>query len=126
MPQRDTGDFATAFAIGAALGIGATLLLRPRRSSRAERLLKEIEPYRKQAARRARRARKRVRAGSRERTERGSELVAAGRDRVGEFRGGLSDLLSGARDGLVRTVEDRFSQAPKTLKRRARRIISRP
>jgi hypothetical protein len=33
--QDDTSDFLTAFAIGTALGVGATLLLRPRPAPRA-------------------------------------------------------------------------------------------
>lgn len=125
MPQRETTDFATAFAIGAVLGIGAMLLLRPRPSSRVERIVKEIEPYRRKAVRRARRARKRGGTTSPVRAERRGELVSAGRDLLGEFRGELADLLSGAREELARSVEDQLSQAQKKLRRRARRIASR-
>jgi hypothetical protein len=39
----DRTDYITVFAIGAAVGIGATLLLSPR-PSRARRILHEIEP----------------------------------------------------------------------------------
>lgn len=47
---QDSRDYWTAFALGAIVGVGATLLLSPD-ESRARKLLHEIEP----ALRRARR-----------------------------------------------------------------------
>ena len=50
-------DYLVAFVIGAAVGIGATLLLKPK-PSRAQRLVYEIAPTMKRLRKRGRRVRK--------------------------------------------------------------------
>ncbi|MGQ0813622.1 MAG: hypothetical protein ACT4O1_04075 [Gemmatimonadota bacterium] len=61
-------DYFTAFAIGAIVGVGATLLL-TKRETGAQRILYELEPALKRARRQARKfgrsAGKRVRRGAR-------------------------------------------------------------
>lgn len=57
MPQ-DRNDYFTAFAIGAIVGIGATLLLAPKKPTGAKRLLYEVEPALERARMSTRRFRK--------------------------------------------------------------------
>jgi hypothetical protein len=43
MPQRDTVDFVSAFAIGAVIGAALVLLLRPQPPSRTERIVESLK-----------------------------------------------------------------------------------
>lgn len=54
---EDRNDYFAAFAIGAIVGIGATLLLAPKKPTGAKRLLYEMEPALEQARRSTRRFR---------------------------------------------------------------------
>lgn len=54
--NEDRRDYWAAFAIGAILGISATLLLMPK-PKRAQRILREIEPMLRKARKRVRRHR---------------------------------------------------------------------
>lgn len=56
----DRKDYFTAFAIGALVGIGATLLLTPSPPSGAKRLLHDLEPALRQARKKSRRLQKDV------------------------------------------------------------------
>ena len=62
---EDRKDYWAAFAIGAILGVGATLLLMPRQEDTPQRILRRIEPALKRARkgtrRRLHRARKTLR-----------------------------------------------------------------
>ena len=52
---EDRRDYFAAFAIGAIVGIGATLLLRQSKPRGARRILYELEPAMKQARRKVNR-----------------------------------------------------------------------
>ena len=54
---EDRNDYFAAFAIGAIVGIGATLLLAPKKHTGMKRLLTEMEPALKQARKSSRRLR---------------------------------------------------------------------
>ena len=100
MAQHDARDFVAAFAVGAALGVGAMLLLRPEPPTRAQRLLRELTPYRKQL-------RKRVRRASRSLRGRGDELkdemLAIGRDFLRDLRAEANEIVdAGARGARAR------------------------
>lgn len=56
--KQDTIDFMAAFAIGAVLGVGATLLLRGNAESEAEKIIRESAPLRRIAAKHIRKRRK--------------------------------------------------------------------
>jgi hypothetical protein len=58
---EDRRDYFAAFAIGAIVGIGATLLLGHNKPSRARRVLYELEPALKQARRKVNRGMKQTR-----------------------------------------------------------------
>lgn len=51
----DKRDYLAAFAIGAIVGVGATLLLAPSRPTGARRLLHELEPRLRRARKKSRR-----------------------------------------------------------------------
>ncbi len=124
MDDRDTFEFVTAFAIGAILGVGATLLLSPQSGGRAEKLVKELKPLRKKAGKRARRAWKGVRGSADAVVERGGELADAGRDTLDDFREEVGEILSSARDELASAIEAQVSNAQKALRKASRRVRS--
>ena len=102
MPQQDTNDFLTAFAIGTALGVGATLLLRPRPKSARERLMRELKPGLRGIPRPvpadAVRVRRQVEVE--EAAVLADEVISVGRELLEEFRDEVQRILSEARDQL--------------------------
>jgi len=114
MARQDTTDFLTAFAVGAVLGIGATLLLRGRPQSAKERLLRELKPHSRKkigggrAARGVRRAR--AAAGM------ADDAIDTGRELLSEFRDEVKRIVEDARDELVEALEE-----PAATRKRARR-----
>ncbi len=111
MPQQDdTTDFLTAFAIGTALGVGATLLLRPRPKSARERLMRELRPGRGRLrgtvpadAVRVRRAEPAEAAEADGLTE--EEVIDVGRELLEEFREEVQRILADAREQLRHVAE---------------------
>lgn len=122
MDDRDTVEFVTAFAIGAILGVGATLLLSPERSRPAKKLLKQLQPLPGKAGKRARRAWRGVRGGADAALERGGDLAEAGRDALDDFREDVSEIVSSARDEIARAIEAQVSNAQKSLRKGSRRV----
>lgn len=122
MDDRDTLEFVTAFAIGAILGVGATLLLSPQPAGRTEKLVGQLKPLRRKAGKRARRAWKGVRESADAALERGGDLAEAGRDALDDFRDEVGEIVSSARDEISRAVEAQISQAQKSLKKASRRV----
>ncbi|MGH7483572.1 MAG: hypothetical protein ACRELV_15600 [Longimicrobiales bacterium] len=121
MTERDRTDYITAFAIGTALGVGAALLFKPRRS-RAKRVLKRVEPYRRKAAKRAKRASRAVGAGIDATSERSGAFVEAGREILERFRDELVDMAGNARTELDDMISDQLEDARKSLKRTTERV----
>ncbi|MBX6362442.1 MAG: hypothetical protein IRZ00_01130 [Gemmatimonadetes bacterium] len=122
MGQRDTVDFVTAFAVGAILGVGAALLLRPEPATSTSRLLKPLRPHSAKVRNRARRAWRD--ASKRRRKARGAraELVAAGREVLAGFREELRDLVAAARDELVEAVDHQVKEARRAMRKRSHRV----
>lgn len=121
MPRKDTTDFLAAFAVGAVLGIGATLLLAPERSHR-ERLARQLKPYGKQLRRSARDIRGAVERGAEATGEMGNELVGAGRELLGEFRKEVARIVADAREELSDAARDGGRQARKGARRAGRAL----
>jgi gas vesicle protein len=78
---EDTNDFLAAFAIGALVGIGATLLLGPPAGG-TQRILHEIEPALKRARKGSRRMREETRDVAREFGKRGERALNVAGDEV--------------------------------------------
>lgn len=72
---EDRNDYLAAFAIGAIVGIGATLLLAPSEPTGAKRLLYEIEPKLRRARRKARRLGRDFTKGARRGSRRGRGIL---------------------------------------------------
>lgn len=106
MAQRDTVDFVGAFLVGAILGAGVALLLRPERPSRAQRILRELGPYRR-SARRPRRRRWLARR------DRGGGLKEVGRELLREFREEMAAAIAQAREELAEAAGQEVERALK-------------
>ncbi len=99
MPGDDTNDFLAAFGIGAVLGIGAALLLRPGNPD-PRRTLKRMRPRGKRLGRAAKQAQK---AGERVHAAGGhlsGDAIDTGRELLHEFRGEVARILADARREL--------------------------
>lgn len=107
MPQQDTNDLLTAFAIGTALGVGATLLLRPRPKTARERLMRELKPGRRGVTRPVPADAVRVRrpADVEGASAMADEVISVGRELLDEFRDEVQRILADARDQLRQGVE---------------------
>ncbi|MFL5382142.1 MAG: hypothetical protein ACJ8GN_06475 [Longimicrobiaceae bacterium] len=119
MARQDTTDFLTAFAVGAVLGIGATLLLRGGRPQTAkERLLRELKPYYRKKIGAGRVARG-VRRGRAAATELADDAIDTGRELLSEFRDEVKRIVEDARDELVEALEEK--EEPPRRRKRSRR-----
>jgi vacuolar-type H+-ATPase subunit H len=119
MPRQDTVDFVTAFAIGAVLGVGATLLLRGDVETQTERLLREMRPLRKHARKRIQRARKGLTRRMHDAETAGEDLVGSGRAALGDFRDQVADIISTARKEIDEAARDGVREAQRAVKRGA-------
>jgi len=118
MARQDTTDFLTAFAVGAVLGIGATLLLRNSRPETAkERLLRELKPHSRKKIGGGRVARG-VRRGRAAAVDMADDAIDTGRELLSEFRDEVKRIVEDARDELVEALEDR---EPAPARKRSRR-----
>jgi gas vesicle protein len=100
MAREDTNDFIAAFGIGAVLGIGAALLLRPERPDPRRRLLRRVKPHAKQLRRGAKRVRRAAREEYRDAADLGGEAIEHGRELMHEFRAEVRRILDEARREL--------------------------
>lgn len=121
MGKQDTTDFLTAFAIGAVLGIGATLLLRPEQESEAERILRQIRPLRKKAAKRMKKVGRSASHRVRDAGAAGEEMVAAGRATLGDLREEAAGIVEAAREEIVRAARDSVRHARGAVERGLKR-----
>jgi gas vesicle protein len=118
MARQDTTEFLTAFAVGAVLGIGATLLLRPEPKTAKERLMRELKPYRKRVRKSAGRMARELRKGRAATGEIADDAIDAGRELLGEFRDEVRRILSEARDELAEAMVERRGEERRTTERR--------
>jgi hypothetical protein len=116
MARQDTTDFLTAFAVGAVLGIGATLLMRSPPQTAKERLLRELKPYHRKKIGGGRVARG-VRRGRVAAADMADDAIDTGRELLSEFRDEVKRIVDGARDELVEVLE----KEPPRRRKRSRR-----
>jgi gas vesicle protein len=114
MARQDNNDFLAAFAIGAALGVGATLLLRPEKPNPRKQLQKRLKPHVRKLRKRAGRGRKAVRVRTRPPEAVGMEddAIRTGRELLAEFRGEVRRILDEARDELRGLTGERDGEWP--------------
>ena len=122
MNQDQTTEYVTAFLIGAAVGIGAALLLAPEPPTRREKIVKELKPYRKKIRKRTAKARKEMGRQASAVADFRDEMLAAGRDVIRELRSDVADLVADARDEIAATVDSQLESAQGVLRKSAKRI----
>jgi gas vesicle protein len=120
MAENERTEMITAFAIGAVIGVGATLLFRPEPPTRRERLAREIRPLVKKARRAGSRSRKSLERGFRASRETGAELADASREILEDFRDRLDRIVESAARDARRAVNRRTKGARKALSRHNR------
>jgi gas vesicle protein len=84
MARQDTNDFLAAFGIGAVLGIGAAVLLRPDKPNPRKQLQKRLKPHVRKLGKSASRTRKAARVAAREAGPTTDEVIHEARE---ELRG---------------------------------------
>jgi gas vesicle protein len=112
MARQDTNDFLAAFGIGAVLGIGAALLLRPEKPNPRKQLQKRLKPHVRKLGRSASRTRKAARAAAREAGTTADDVIHAGRELLAEFRGEVERILDEAREELRELAQEQ-GRAPR-------------
>jgi gas vesicle protein len=120
MGGHDSSDFLSAFAIGAVLGVGTVLLLRPDAPNPRRTLAKRLKPHARKGkrGRRSRIAAVRLEGGAEEYLTGGTraaaqlrpaaaapaletdEAIRAGRELLAEFRAEVNRILEEAREEL--------------------------
>lgn len=100
MAREDTNDFLAAFGIGAVLGVGAALLLRPGSPDPRRRLVKRAKPHGKRLPRGAKQTRRAAREAYRAGAELPGEAIEHGRELLHEFRAEVGRILEEARREL--------------------------
>lgn len=121
MRQEDSTEYLAAFVVGAVVGIGAALLVAPRPTTRRERIMNELKPYKKKVGRGAARAR---RAVSVEAPARADKLVAMSRAVVDDMRDEVAAMVAEARADIADSVADQLRAAQKRLEKTAKRVRS--
>ena len=109
LPRQDTIDFATAFAVGAALGVGATLLLVPE-PTRGERVVRRLKPPARQFRRSIGEARSALQESGEAAGDFSTEVISAGRELLGEFRAEVARIVEDARADLQDAIQDTSKQ----------------
>ena len=112
MARQDSNDFLTAFAIGAALGVGAALLLRPEKPNPRKQLQKRLKPHVRKLGKRARHVRKAGRRVARAAPAAADEAIHAGRELLAEFRGEVARILDEAREELREAAREQAHGEP--------------
>lgn len=107
MPSDETSDVVLAFLIGAALGVGATLLMRNEEHLDARRVLQDLGVMHRRSRLESAR-------------DTGEEIVDVGRRAVATVRDEAAEIVSAARDELVDVARRTLKEA-KRAAARARR-----
>lgn len=113
MARQDTNDFFAAFGIGAVLGIGAALLLRPEKPNPRKQLQKRLKPHVRKLGKSASRTRKAARIAASEPGTSTDEVITAGRELLAEFRAEVARILDEARGELRDLAQEQARGAPR-------------
>ena len=119
MSRQDTTDFLTAFAVGAVLGAGATLLFRTQPVSAKDRLLRELKPYRRKLGKSAGHVARGLRKGGRATGALADDAIDAGRELLSEFRDEVRRIVADAVEEVNEAVEERGRKRAKRPRREA-------
>lgn len=117
----DLLEFAGAFAVGALVGAGVMLLMRPRRRRGTERLRHDLAPYGKKMRESAQTARRNFAAGADATSAAAEALGQASRTLIMGLREEVGEIIGSARDEFSQSINDQVGQALKTIRRGYRR-----
>ena len=117
MAENDSVDILTAFAIGAMIGVGATLLLRSEPETTTERIVKGFRPIARKARKAALRARKDYGKGVRTTRRATAELGGAGKVVLDDLQKQIEEVLASAREELSDTARRQLKVARRSLRR---------
>lgn len=120
MNKRDNTDVWAAVAIGAVVGIGATLLARAKQEDEVHAIVKKLRPVKKGAKRAAGVVRDEVGRRSRAAGREGRELMSASREMLDELRDGAREIVSATRDELRRAAKETVKEARKAARQSRR------
>lgn len=119
MARQDNNDVLAAFAVGAVLGVGAALLLRPEKPNPRKQLQKRLKPHVRKLGKRGRRLRASARPALERARSAGASLqddaIQAGRELLAEFRGEVQRILDEARDQLRALSAEPGAARPRDL-----------
>lgn len=111
MARQDSNDFLAAFGIGAVLGIGAAVLLRPEKPNPRKQLQKRLKPHVRKLGKSASRTRKAARVVARETGTTTDDVIHAGRELLAEFRAEVTRILDDAREELRELAQEQSRPA---------------
>src|SRR5688572_20717447 len=120
MTERDNTDVWTALAIGAVVGIGATLLMRAQQDDASD-FVKSLRPMKRQGKKVMKAAGKQVVRSMRSARSQGEDWVSAGRDVLDELQEGARDIVSETRSELRKVARETVREAQRAARRAASR-----
>ena len=124
MDRDQTTEYASAFAVGLLVGVGAALLFGPKPPTRRERIAKQLKPYRKQLEKQTAAARKQVSDRASAAADWRDEMLDASRAVVADMREEVARMVADARAEIADAVADQLDSAQKSLKKSAKKIRS--
>ena len=119
MTERDNTDVWTALAIGAVVGIGATLLIRAQQDDSSD-IVKKLRPMQREAKKVMKSAGKRVVRGMRSARGSGEDFMSAGRDVLDELQEGARDIVHETRSELRKAAREAVREAQRAARHAAR------
>ena len=120
MNERDNTDVWAAVAIGAIVGIGATLLVRARQEDDAHEIIKRIRPAARKARKLAGSAGKEMGRQARAAGRSGGELLSTGQDIMDDLRQGAREIVHATRDELRKATRESIREMRRAAKQAAR------
>jgi gas vesicle protein len=117
MKGRDEKELWTAIAIGAVVGIGATLLMRAHEEDDTSAIVDALKPVRKRARNAARSAGKVIRRGAHDVGEAGEEFLSTSRDVLSDLRDDASDIVSETRRELQKAAREAIKDARRAARK---------
>lgn len=122
MDTDQTTEYASAFAVGLLVGVGAALLFAPKPPTRRERIMKQIKPYRKKMEKGAASAKKQMGDRASAAADWRDEMIDASRAVIADMRGEVADMVADARKEIADAVADQIDNAQKSMKKSAKKI----
>lgn len=122
MDTDQTTEYASAFAVGLLVGVGAALLFAPKPPTRRERIMKHIKPYRQKMEKGAASAKKQMGDRASAAADWRDEMIDASRAVIADMRDEVAGMVADARKEIAVAVADQMDNAQKSMKKSAKKI----